>query len=76
MTGKSLIDCDFAELERRVMAWDGWHEGPITQNGFPPEVSPTGRMSVLSEPEPQYLARKAESGVTSRLSPNQTEDKP
>lgn len=58
-----LLTADFSEIEKRVMAWDGWHEGPITQNGFGSKTSPTGRFSSLSGPEPQHLASMADAGV-------------
>lgn len=44
-----LLFCDFSEIERRVMSWDGWHEGPV-QNEFAPTVSPTGRLSSFFPP--------------------------
>lgn len=58
-----LLAADFSEIEKRIMAWDGWHEGPLVQNGFAPGVSPTGRLSYSSDPEAQYLAPRPEAGV-------------
>ena len=49
-----LLTCDFSEIERRVMSWDGWHEGPV-QNESGPTVSPTGRLSSFF-PQPKGLA--------------------
>ena len=58
-----LLAADFSEIEKRIMAWGGWHEGPIVQNGFAPGVSPTGRFVGSSGPEPQYLAPRPDAGV-------------
>lgn len=69
-----LLTCDFSEIERRIMAWDGWHEGPIVQNGFPLGVSPTGRFTGLSGPDPQYLAPTPKRGVASDPIVNPNED--
>lgn len=58
-----LLAADFSEIEKRIMAWDGWHEGPIGPSGFATMGSPTGRFSSSSGPEPQYLASAPEAGV-------------
>lgn len=69
-----LVTCDFSEIERRIAAWDGWHEGPMVQNGFPLTGSPTGRFSYLRDPEPQHLARTPDAGVASGPIVNPNED--
>ena len=69
-----LIACDFSEIERRVMAWDGWHEGPILGNGFPFKGTPTGRFSSSSDPRPQHLASRPAAGVASGAVVNPNEE--
>ena len=65
---------DFIEIERRIMAWDGWHEGPILGNRFPFKGTPTGRFSSSSVTRPQHLASRPAAGVASVAVVNPNEE--